>query len=476
MRKIAKNLLKNKYFWTLVVLLFPFVFLALMPNVLNSIFYIGGKMPPSTYLINIDTENYKVTFNNYMTLFIAILQTCVTAFFSYMVWISSKEANNLSIKIHQQELNKEKVEKREIALTIYYEIIIGLDNIRLLYRSYCLHEKVIAPTRLIYNKEWTSKISKLSEFLTYKQINWLNEIYSKIAYIDDLICENEEIENNHISEIEKAIKQIIDEDLYEYYTVLSLNDSFIGDIVNIRIASLIISLKYLITSGYSVNDRKLHNIEIKDEMLNIDGYVENNKLQGKTIVYDKSGNELFNGEFNEGEFIHGERKIFRNNHSIYEVKHENNNCRKTKIVDLNNIVIVDGKFDDKKLFTGYKQQYDNKVLKYKGEFINGKYNGEGIKYNDSETIEGIWKNGRIINGIAKGVKIADSEGYDYFEEQAYIEQQEELANDEAYQEQRAMSEALYDLTAPDYDEYANFQIINGRYKLIEDSEWRNSKY
>lgn len=476
MRKITKNFKKSNYFWTLIVLIFPFIFLAIMPYILNSIFNISRKIPSGAHLINIDTENYKITFNSYMTLFIAILQTVVTAFFSYMVWTSSKDANNLSIKIHEQELNKEKIAKREIALTVYYEIIIGLDNIRLLYRSYCLHEKVIAPKRLIYNKEWTDKISKLSEFLTYKQINWLNELYSKIAYIDGLIYENEKIENNHIGEIEKAIRQIIDEDLYEYYTVLLLNYSFIGDIVNIRIASLLISLKYLIVSGYSDNDRKLHSIKIKDEMFNINGYVKNNKLQGKTIVYDKSGNELFNGDFNEGEFMYGERKMLRNNHIFYEVRYENNNCRTIKIVDFNNIVVVDGKYDCKKLFTGYKQEYNNKILKYKGDFICGKYNGKGVKYNNPEVIDGIWENGRIISGIAKGVKISDSEGYDYFEEQASIARQEELENDKEYQDQMAMSELLNDLTSPYYDEYANFQIINGKYEIIKDSEVRSSRY
>ena len=127
-------------------------------------------------------------------------------------------------------------------------------------------------------------------------------------------------------------------------------------------------------------------------------YKLNNNANGKGKEYDKFGELLFEGEYLNGK-RNGKGKEFYNNLKIkFDGEYKNDLKWNGKGYDaLNNIIyeLKDGK--------GIIKEYDEKnILKFKGEYLNGKINGKGKEYyyNGELLFEGDYLNGQR-NGKGK---------------------------------------------------------------------------
>ena len=141
-----------------------------------------------------------------------------------------------------------------------------------------------------------------------------------------------------------------------------------------------------------------------------EGFFLNDKYEGKGIIYDK-GKKKYEGNFHEGEY-HGIGIQYFNGKKIkktyFESRYSSTKC--CGILYENNIEVYSGELVNNKPKEGKDlTEYDyegNKI--YKGDFLNFKYHGEGTRYFNYGNIiffTGIFENGSYING-----KLFDLEG------------------------------------------------------------------
>ena len=141
----------------------------------------------------------------------------------------------------------------------------------------------------------------------------------------------------------------------------------------------------------------------EQKQLIYEGFFLNDKYEGKGIKYDK-GDKNYEGYFHEGKY-HGIGIQFFNGKKIKKTYFENgyslSKCY--GILYDNNIEVYSGELLDDKPKQGKNlTEYDylgNKL--YKGDFLNFKYHGEGTRYfnyGNKIFFTGIFENGLYING------------------------------------------------------------------------------
>ena len=118
-----------------------------------------------------------------------------------------------------------------------------------------------------------------------------------------------------------------------------------------------------------------------------DGEFLNGKYNGKGKYYNRYGGLFFEGEFSNGKRI-GKGKEYHN------------------FADMPLILAYEGEFlNDKKSGKGKEYDYEGKFIKYEGEYLNDKKHGKGKEYENNELIfEGEFRNDSRWNGKGKILK------------------------------------------------------------------------
>ena len=125
--------------------------------------------------------------------------------------------------------------------------------------------------------------------------------------------------------------------------------------------------------------------------------------------YDAQGNIIYEGEYKNG-MRNGKGKAFENNKVLFEGKYQNGkmwNGFEYKYLEDGKIrrneyfkgkIKFEGEYlNDKKNGNGKEYNTKGKLI-YEGEYSNGKRNGRGIEYNTDGKFEGEFKNGKKWNG------------------------------------------------------------------------------
>ena len=115
----------------------------------------------------------------------------------------------------------------------------------------------------------------------------------------------------------------------------------------------------------------------------ISGKFSNNAPNGECILYYETGQIQFKGIYKDGEPVYGQ-KFDKSGVKICEGSYKN--------YKLNGLGIL--------YYYDIKYEYQKKNKKYEGNFLNGKYDGKGIEYDESEKeiVQGEYKEGKLIKG------------------------------------------------------------------------------
>ena len=449
---IALSFKKHFMLSVLVVLVFPIFFMSLLAIVVKSGSGLIGK---SGLIIDFSKE---VDIGNYIYWCSCFLVIEVTAIFSYVLWKSSERNNNLSEQIKKKEDNRDNEIVRENALIVYFDLLMGLDDLRKLYSYHVLGEKKYYPNppkELFFSREWIKNVAVLKNKLSTNDIRTVYNLYGKLLTIKErVINENKDLAINDIKELFLEV--------FENRIPGALNYFYIEDIRKIMKSEYLILLNAIEVLTYNTL-----NIENKDDIVNLSnqyyykGNLQNGIFSGYGEYFNKHESEVesnlentdlkidrvtFDGEFNNNKFISGSRTEYYDNGQLWYRCFIN----KSKLLEEYIIIykdgseiyrgaIKEGKYLNGKgalhlkeleendylkqyLFGDRRDQYRRPAFMYKGEFKDGKFNGDGrITYtrellnekfkegnellkNEIILCKGEFQCGQLINGEGKIIK------------------------------------------------------------------------
>lgn len=482
--KKGTNKLLNSFIILLlsaIIFLSPFI---IIPTFLW-IFNIFVPTVPQEKIKNITVfiSEYGLKLDEYLYFFILFIQLVTTAVFSYVLWKTSLRSNELSEKIDEKDDNREKGLVRENALIVYYDLTLGLKDLAKLYESRIVKKVSPNPKRMFFSDEWIKNVAFLKDKLSNDEISVLYSLYGDLLIIKELLeANNSENDCKDLdNEIERLFKSIMNKNVIDYAYSFDLDVYDVGSYLNNRRFYIMEKLRLLTYKETQIVTKhkkdEIYQIYI-DDVLYYEGNMKDNKLNGKGIIWNKNligkTYKRFEGRFVSGLFMEGLRQ---EEHAVdqtfFIMKFTRSNIRVSgQIYDKDGNILANGKYDDngnpqEGFFTLFS---DRGKVRYIGELKDCEYHGKGTLYEmDSIIKEGTWAKGKFIEGIEKNVRIADSEGFDYYVEQAYIEQK--------VQEIDARDEKIDDeLYARSWKEYGSIQHKDGESRIIEKSRKREYEY
>ena len=221
---------------------------------------------------------------------------------------------------------------------------------------------------------------------------------------------------------------------------------------------------------------KIYEVYI-DNTLYYEGEMKDGKFDGQGMMWQKNlAGKIYKrleGKFSGGHFIEGVRhEEHEVDHKFFDMQFTRINIRvRGQVYGKDGKKLADGNYDEsgnpqEGFFTLFD---DNGKLKYVGNIKDGKYHGKGIFYRINTFKEGIWDNERFIEGIEYNVKVADSDGYDYYAEQAWIERKIK----ELDLTPREVEEELND---GGWTEFASIRHKDGERRIIQDTRKKEYEY
>lgn len=408
---IASFFKKHFILSILLVLLLPIFFMSLLASLakLGCIFIKAGES-----IIKFQT----ISIGDYIYWYSCFLVIEVTAIFSYVLWKSSEKNNYLSEQIKKREDNRDNEIVRENALIVYFDLLMGLDDLRKLYSYHVLGEKKYYPNppkELFLSSEWIKNVAVLKNKLSTNDIRTVYNLYGKLLTIKErFINENKDLPINDIKELflevfENRIPGVLDyfyiEDIRkimksEYLILLNVIEMLTYNTLNIETKNDIVNLsnQYYykgnlqngVLSGYG-EYFNIHENEVESNLENAVHKIDNVKRDRVT----------FDGEFNNNKFISGSRTEYYDNGQLWYCCFIN----KSKLLEEYIIIYKDGSelyrgaIKEGKYLTGkgilhLKELEENDELKhylfgergyqyrkpafmYKGEFEDGNFHGDG---------------------------------------------------------------------------------------------------
>lgn len=350
---------------------FPFIFISLLGVIVKI-----GTIYVNTNEIIIDLQE-AINIGDYISYYVAIVGIEVTVLFSYMLYRTSVTSNELSKSIIDKEENRDKEKTKESALIVYYNLLSNLSTLKMLYTKHILNNDLDVNTNIIVLDDWIMNIANLRHLLSKKELDELFQLYSKFELIS-----------------KSNLDGIVDN--YDLIRILS-EEIFIEPL-----------LKYLC----------LDYTGAIEALLNYKYYSIFNKIE-REFNGNKSSSKFCFGKISNGTIIDGtESWIGQAGDMRYTIVYKDGNLFYTKYMHLLNEnweKIIDGIYQDKKLTGQMIEFYPSKRIHYKGSVKEGKYNGKGVMYKDTQNnqilFNGVWDKGRKLEGEYFG---NESEGIIYF--------------------------------------------------------------
>ena len=469
--------MKNKKI-IVVIILMQFLAMPMIAGIVKLFMYIGAKIPNSSDILWINAKGFELSLNEVMTLSIYFMQALITGIVSYYLWRSGEKSNAIAEELKNNEINRDLSNLKENTLIVFYDLKLGLSNLKKLYEGIVLEKKNVMPKRIFLSEEWIKNVAVLKDELKNEDIKKIYDLYSNLLSIKELLTTKDEDDLKY--ELRKTSEQVF-ADFYLEYAKKGLKVRDIEAILDIKYQIIFEQLRYII---YAKVDKKSKKDIERINCINTDSGVKwlertsGNGLNGNIEIYNENGNIRYKGLFENSRLVDGERYEYLDKDENYlKVIYMNTKTKKIKMkvdgemyLDIN---CLNGKFGE-----GYKKIfYDNGKLKYKGYLKNDKYNGEGVEYKvDRTRYEGIFKNGYLKEGMIYNELLEDtSVDYSWYAEQAQIKECEEQAMDENYQK---YLEAQQEIEGEKYKigilVFGDILVENGEYRVV--NERKKNKY
>lgn len=377
-----KNIKKRYIF--LAALVIPFIPVMLIFIVCMGVKYGTGII--NTRELIIDTSS-PIKIGDYLYYYFTIAGIGLTAILSYAIWRTSVKSTNLAKAINDKEENRDKENIKESALILYYDLIFKISILKELFSQKPFKNRVQEVKKLIVTSDWMKHIVALRNILDRQELYTLIDLYNSFLSLHYLIDSDNEVH----AELDDLVNNLA-------------NKVFIGGILDYLWMDFSGEIESTLSSQYFMVYRKIQ--AVINEQLNSEfirrlpsGEVEVNRYRGH-IKYI--------GEFKGGKLKNGTDQWSNEyGHISYLFKYEDyrivEGYFRIKMDEIDNL-IFNSNFDNKgKQSTGYTTiYYDSKNIKYKGEIVDGKYEGEGDQYFDNRIptlqFSGRWKDGKKLRG------------------------------------------------------------------------------
>ncbi|KYH32227.1 hypothetical protein CLTEP_22710 [Clostridium tepidiprofundi DSM 19306] len=473
MNKIVEFMKKHKGLLAILVFFCPFVLISISIAIIKLNFLVVSLIPVHWNTVWIETEGYSFKLNDYLVLFIYFLQTVVTALFSYFIWKTSIKSNEISEELRKKDENKEKSYLKENALIVYYDLLLGLKDLKNLYEGRIIGKKVTIPKRLYFSNEWIKNVSVMKDELENKDMSQIYQLYG------DLLTLKELLEVKWDSELDEELKRIgskVFDKNYLDYVYEGLNIEDIQSILNIEYQGIFEKIKRIVfinSSNYMKSSvDNIIKIYANRNIIWYNGKIKDDNLSGEGKIYNENGKIRYDGEFDNNNFVKGMRyEYYSNGEKYLEMMYEEGKRVKGIVFSQKQSEepYSDGEYDNDIFIKGRRKEYDkNGLIEYCGSFENGKYNGEGVKCTKQKTqMIGFFQNGHFVKGIEKNVLLyqeLNGDVYDRMAEQQrmeeYIEREDEYEDYIKYEEESSIG----------YRIYGDVKWDNGECRIIKKSK------
>lgn len=426
----------RNYFWFMCVgvLLLPMALMSLLAFIVK-----WGSTIINTNEIIIEFKTIAV--GDYIYWYGSYLMIIVTAIFSYVLWKSSERSNKLAEEIKNREDNRDNEIIRENALIVYFDIFMGLDDLRKLYSYHVLVDKkhyLNAPQKLFFSKEWIKNVAILKDKLSTSDIKTIYNLYGKLLTIKGLL--DDKVDIKELSEVVKGLfLEIFEDRVPGVVNEFELKD--IRKILKVEYVILLDTIEVLTSTNIDKNcvDGKVF---LSNQYYQ--GTLKNGEIQGVGKYFIEKGTVIFEGEFKNNKFVSGTRYVWNEkNQLLYQ-------CQ-----------VKDGRFDLEEEVILYE---DGKKI-YKGTLKDGDYlDGEGKKYlADYNSNDNLKKFLYPIGNYKDIVFIYDGQfksgQYNGMGKIFYIENHYDSAKKQYSKTQNTLCEG----------EFQNNYLINGNGKIIKRS-------
>lgn len=405
---------------TLIALVIGMPFIISLLVVFTKLYLYIFSFLDTQALFFIDTQNYVIELKDIIYFSFTLVSVTVTGIFSYYIWKANKASAVVSGRLSHLEEQRDISVRKENATILYYSGLSGLELVFNLYRR----EKINKPAYL--SDDWTKNLASLNSFFSSEEIRIFYEFYSQLLEIRRLSMLEIDRKNLYI-QIENLLRNLSDESCLEYCNLEFDNK------------------KPQYTSPLAILNLKYRNLFIKLERL----FVEKNLKQDR-MFNDKNWLSL-KGIFDNNTFVSGQRFEYYSNGNIFcTLTYENKIVVKKQFMNLKNEPLENCTYVDGKA-SGFKRIYRNGKLNFEGEIKEGKkYNGMGYNF-----------------------LLRNSDDYDYFREQAWLEQMEELANDKDYQEQEIIA---CEENSDSWEDLCQVKYKDGQFLILEGTAHREYNY
>lgn len=390
-KKIVEFIKKYPKSFIFIILVSPIIIISFMSFIVNlGTKHIGTK----EMIINLQKP---IDIGDYIYYYVTTIGIEVTAILSYAVWQTSVESNNLAKEIKIKEDNKDTETIRENALIIYYDLLLGLRDIKKLYVSIKIHRSSPNPKKMFIRNDFIKSIAILRNELSKKEIEEIYDLYGTLLTIKNLLDEfnsNQQtiVEKNLEEEITHLSKKVFKGILINYLQFDLSKDITI--LLNLHYYQLISKIKSLTYKNVS----KEKNIVKGDGEIIFEGDIDENKEfnDANGILYDGDDkNFRFKGKFENGKFISGIEKAYLTEKILFKFKYENSKIISGKLYKEKNHaskLIRLYKKEDEEISRIIKRNLYFNILKFDEEgkpqegYIE-EYNGVYMEESNGEYIE-----------------------------------------------------------------------------------------
>jgi hypothetical protein len=455
---IATFFRKHFIISVVLVLIIPILSMSFL-----SIFVKLGCMIIRTGELKIDFNN-AIDIGDYIYWYSCFLLIEVTTIFSYVLWKSSEKSNNLAEEIKKREDNKDKEYVRENALIVYFDLLIGLDDLRKLYTYHVLGNKkyyLNPPKELFFSDEWIKNVAVLKNKLSTNGIKTIYDLYGKLLTIRGLLDEKQKDKDLSTDDIKALFLEV-----FENRIPGVLDYFYVEDIRKIMKVEYLILLNTIEVLTCNTIDIKSKNDTVILSNQYYKGALENGVLHGAGKYFDIKENEVegneekvseelddikkdkitFSGTFKNNKFIYGNRTEYNANGDLwYRCVIENSKLKEDDIIlykndkELYRGSIKEGKYSTGKGVLHLKEYEGNDELQkyllgerwyesldfvfvYDGDFKDGNFHGNGkiiytkkfyhkksrgnneLLKENTILCEGEFQNNYLINGHGKVIE------------------------------------------------------------------------
>lgn len=233
---------------------------------------------------NILHLSLNISKSDYIYYYIYTLTIIVSGTLSYMVYKVTTRSNNIAeenaklsqktIELQQflveKENNRDKQRIKESALIVYYDLYLGLRDIKKLYIT-CNKNgiKEIQPKRLFFNDNWIERTAIISTDVRLSEIiKNIYELYGELLIIKDflenLIISEKETVKNFNNGLDRISKIVINENVQNYFRIIRdpLTEQELGDLE--RILSDNSDISEYLNENYIVILKKLESVSFEN--------------------------------------------------------------------------------------------------------------------------------------------------------------------------------------------------------------------